>query len=74
MVKKYWVSGVLPVFRDVDGPLFTMDVILDLLQYNGLCDLKEEEVKSITATYLQDTHPVARLTEELWQRTKWYGD
>ena len=46
-VDKYWITGVLPAFRDGISPLSAMDIISFDKQYNSLCGFTENDVKAI---------------------------
>jgi hypothetical protein len=72
VVKKYWITGVLPAFRDGISPLCATDDISSLPQYNSLCGLTQEEVSLITRAYLRDLQPqrLDLIQEEL---KRWYG-
>ena len=52
LVQKYWLTGVLPAFRDAISPLIESKVISTLPEYNGLCGLTDAEVRTIAKTYL----------------------
>ncbi len=52
IVQKYWLTGVLPAFRDGVSPLSVVDVISKDSEYNDLCGLTNEEVHSIASAYL----------------------
>jgi hypothetical protein len=52
VVQKYWLTGVLPVFRNGISPLSAVFPISSLPQYHGLCGLTDDEVRSIAEAYL----------------------
>jgi hypothetical protein len=55
IVMKYWLTGVLPAFRDGISPLLAVEVISDKPQYHGLCGLTDTEVQTIAETYLSSS-------------------
>lgn len=52
VIDKYWITGVLPVFRDGVSPLNAVKLISSRAEYHGLCGLTENEVYTITKEYL----------------------
>jgi hypothetical protein len=72
-IRKYWLTGVLPAFRDGISPLIGTRVISELAQYNGLCGLTGEEVETIASVYLRSTHSGDSLAEVLRQMKQWYN-
>ena len=56
VVQKYWLTGVLPAFRDGISPLAATSVISMLPQFHGLCGLTYDEVNAIAQKYLGCTH------------------
>jgi hypothetical protein len=52
VVDKYWITGVLPVFRDGISPLNATQIISDKPGYNDLCGLTDTEVREIAQSYL----------------------
>jgi hypothetical protein len=46
-VAKYWLTGVLPAFRDGISPLTATNVISFNEQYHSLCGLTQEDVNAI---------------------------
>ena len=69
-VKKYWLTGVLPVFRDGISPLTATTVISGLPMYNDLCGLTEDDVHTITKAYLGKT---PQLDARLHEMKRWFG-
>ena len=69
VVQKYWLTGVLPAFRDGISPLSATNVISMLPQYNDLCSLTEDEVRTIAKAYLGSTHPDV----EQQEIKRWYN-
>jgi hypothetical protein len=55
IIVKYWLTGVLPNFRDGTSPLMATRIISDNPEYHGLCGLTDAEVRIITAAYLGPT-------------------
>jgi hypothetical protein len=56
VVRKYWLTGLLPAFRDGFSPLSATALISKLPQYHGLCGFTKEEVDAIAVKYLASTH------------------
>lgn len=52
VVTKYWLTGVLPAFREGISPLTATNNISNWPQYHGLCGLTDAEVLAITTKYL----------------------
>ena len=52
VIKKYWLTGVLPVFREGNSPLTTTEIISMQPQFRGVCGLTEKEVQTIAENYL----------------------
>jgi hypothetical protein len=73
VIQKYWLTGVLPVFRDAISPLSATYIILRLPQYNGCCGLTEDEVQTITTNYLASTHSDDNIAKEVQEIKLWYG-
>ncbi|TDL23078.1 DUF1703-domain-containing protein [Rickenella mellea] len=51
-IKKYWLTGLIPAFRDYFSPLLATWNISMTGSFHGLCGLTEDELKVITETYL----------------------
>jgi hypothetical protein len=73
VVQKYWLTGVLPAFRDGISPLTATSVISMLPKFNGVRGLTDDEVRSIATTYLASTHRGADLERELQDMKRWYN-
>jgi hypothetical protein len=73
VVRKYWLTGVLPAFRDGISPLSATSVISMLPQYHGLCGLTKEEVESIATRYLGSTHTPDQINGKLVLMKSWYN-
>lgn len=52
IIIKYWLTGVLPAFRDGISPLTALNIISFQPQCHRLCGLTDAEVQSITQVYL----------------------
>ena len=72
VVQKCWITSVLPAFRDGISPLCATDDISSRPQFNSLCSLMQEEVSSITRTFLH-TLPVQRLDLIQEELKRWFG-
>jgi hypothetical protein len=73
VVRKYWLTGVLPAFRDGISPLTATSVISTLPQYHGLCGLTMEEVGAIATKYLASTHTSIQIKGALALMKSWYN-
>jgi hypothetical protein len=73
IVKKYWLTGVLPAFRDGISPLSATRIISTLPEYNGVCGLTEDEVYTIAKTYLASTHTAVQLDAVFQDLKRWYN-
>jgi hypothetical protein len=51
-ILKYWITGVLPVFRDGVSPLAATEIISNNATYHGLCGLTDSEVQIIAQKFL----------------------
>jgi hypothetical protein len=69
IVVKYWLTGVLPAFRDGINPLTAICIISNKPEYHGLCGLTDAEVRAITTAYLgpESTDEVMTVLQ------KWYN-
>jgi hypothetical protein len=64
-VAKYWLTGVLPAFRDGISPLTAVEVISFDKKYQSLCGLTEEDVGAIVTRALPG--PVSTMASlKLW--------
>ena len=63
VVQKYWLTGVLPAFRDGVSPLSATQLISMLPEYHGLCGLTDDEVRSIAAAYSGSPKPEDEMLE-----------
>jgi hypothetical protein len=72
VVRKYWLTGVLPAFRDGISPLSATTVISMLPQYHGLCGLTKEEVEAIAKKYLASTHTLNHIKSTVALMKSWY--
>jgi hypothetical protein len=73
VVEKYWLTGVLPVFRDGISPLSATDVISSKPQFHGLCGLTDGEVDTILKAYLSSTYNDSQLKEAMARMKEWYN-
>jgi hypothetical protein len=64
-VMKYWLTGVLPVFRDGISPLTAVTPIWTWSNYNGLCGLTGNEVRVIAKAYLGDFPDLEKHLDEM---------
>jgi hypothetical protein len=72
VVDKYWITGVLPVFRDGISPLNATQIISDKPGYNGLCGLTDTEVREIAQSYLSHIEGW-ELENVVDQLRRWYN-
>lgn len=73
VIQNYWLTGVLPVFRDSFGPLIATTIISTLPQYHGVCGFTEDEVRSITTAYLGSTFSGDDLAQVMRSMRSWYN-
>jgi hypothetical protein len=73
VVRKYWLTGVLPAFRDGISPLSATTLISKLPQYHGLCGLTKEEVDAIAMKYLASTHNRDGIMSAVGLMKTWYN-
>jgi Predicted AAA-ATPase len=70
---KYWLTGVLPAFRDGISPLTAVNIISDKPKYHGLCGLTEVEVEAITKAYLGPESTAEDISKALHTLRRWYN-
>jgi hypothetical protein len=73
VVEKYWLTGVLPVFRDGISPLSQTVIISRMEYFNSCCGLTEDEVRIITSDYLTSTHADDDISTVIQDMKMWYG-
>ena|ERR1700722_870049 len=73
VVAKYWLTGVLPVFRDGISPLTATTVVSRWPEYSGLCGLTEQEVQAIATKYLDPTHSDIHIAQVIQQVKLWFN-
>jgi hypothetical protein len=66
IVVKYWLTGVLPAFRDGISPLSATRTLSKDPMFHGLCGLTDAEVRTIAEDYLP-SHGMAAVMHELQQ-------
>ena len=69
VVQKCWLTGVLPAFRDSVSHLNTTEIISMSYDFNGLCGLTEDEVRTIAETYLG----TSQLDVQLQEIKRWFN-
>ncbi|PVG04789.1 DUF1703-domain-containing protein [Serendipita vermifera] len=67
VVSKYWITGILPVFREEPSPLNATQIISNMPAFNGACGLNDTEVRQIAESYLSPS-------KELGSRRRNEGD
>jgi Predicted AAA-ATPase len=72
-IQKYWLTGVLPAFRDGISPLSATKSISMSPRYNAACGLTEDEVRTIAKAYLASTHDETQLDKELEIMKRWFS-
>lgn len=72
VIQKYWLTGVLPVFRD--GPLGAVQIISTDLSYHDICGLTEEEVRTISSQYLHSKFNECQVLQQLAGIKRWYSE
>jgi hypothetical protein len=60
-VEKYWLTGVLPAFRDWISPLTATQIISFEPQYHSLCGLTQENVNAIVERALPESKRASTL-------------
>lgn len=68
-VKKYWLTGVLPAFRDGSSPLTATEVISFRPQYQSLCGFTQEDVNAIVTRALPESERASALDS----LKRWYN-
>jgi hypothetical protein len=71
-VAKYWLTGVLPAFRDGISPLTATQLISFHEQYQSLCGFTQEDVEAIVIRALRD-FPESERTSTLASLRRWYN-
>jgi Predicted AAA-ATPase len=71
-VEKYWLTGVLPAFRDGISPLSAMRVISFDEQYQSLCGFTQEDVDAIVSRALHH-FPESERDLALKSLSHWYN-
>jgi hypothetical protein len=70
IVIKYWLTGVLPAYRDGISPLSATRNLSKTRQFHGLCGLTDAEVRTIVTQYLSSSpklqsHYIEAVMDEL---------
>jgi len=73
IVVKYWLTGVLPAFRDGISPLTAVNIISNKTEYHGLCGLTADEVQTITQAYLGPRSTPDEISKATDTLRKWYN-
>lgn len=73
VIQKYWLTGVLPVFRDGVSPLAAVQIISMNPSYHGICGLTEEEVRTISLRYLGTQRTECQQSQEVHRMKCWYN-
>jgi Predicted AAA-ATPase len=68
-VKKYWLTGVIPAFRDASSPLTATEVISFRLQYQSLCGFTQEDVNAMVTRALPESERASALDS----LKRWYS-
>jgi hypothetical protein len=71
-VAKYWLTGVLPAFRDGISPLTATRQISFDERYQSLCGLTQEDVDAIVTRALRN-FPESDLASKLDSIKRWYN-
>lgn len=72
-VRKYWITGVLPVFRDGMSPLAATEIISNDPTYHGLCGFTDSEVQMIAQTYLSPVLAPPQVEGVMPKLRNWYN-
>lgn len=73
VIDKYWITGVLPVFRDGISPLTATDIISNKPGFNGLCGLTDTEVRDIAEAYLSRVDQKPEISKVVEHLKRWYN-
>jgi Predicted AAA-ATPase len=73
VIQKYWLTGVLPVFRDGVSPLTAVQIISMDPLYHGVCGFTNEEVEIIAKLYLHPKSSESQISLQLHNMERWYG-
>ncbi|PVG00405.1 DUF1703-domain-containing protein [Serendipita vermifera] len=73
IVQKYWLTGVLPAFRDGITPLTATHIISRDPEYHGLCGLTDTEVETIAQAYLGSEYTPETLEKVMTVLREWYN-
>jgi predicted AAA-ATPase len=68
-VEKYWITGVLPAFRDGISPLTATRIISSYPRYQSLCGFTQEDVNAVVMRAL----PEAMQASTLDYLKRWYN-
>lgn len=73
IILKYWITGVLPVFRDGISPLAATEILSYNAEYHGLCGLTDSEVQTIARTFLSPRLESQAVEDAVETLRKWYN-
>ena len=73
IVTKYWLTGVVPTFREGTSPLAAVDIISDNPESHGLCGFTDSEVQTITETYLSSSHLSCEIHSMMHTLRQWHN-
>ncbi|TDL23610.1 hypothetical protein BD410DRAFT_897248 [Rickenella mellea] len=71
VILKYWITGILPVFRD--GPLSATQILSHETDYHGLHGLTDSEVQTIAQAYLSPTLEPQAVEDVVKTLRSWCG-
>jgi hypothetical protein len=72
-ILKYWITGVLPVFRDGISPLAATEILSRDAEYHGLCGLTDSEVQTIAQAYLSPVLEPQAVEDAVKTLRIWYN-
>ena len=72
IIVKYWLTGVLPAFRDGISPLTATTILSTQPKFHGLCGFMHAEVQIIAQTYISSSpelqsYDIDAVMHTLWQ-------
>jgi hypothetical protein len=72
-ILKYWITGVLPVFRDGISPLTATVILSSDPEYHGLCGLTDSEVRTVAEAYLSPVLEPQAVEDAIQTLRNWYN-
>lgn len=73
IVVKYWLTGVLPAFRNGISPLSATRILSKTPQFHGLCGFTDAEVRTIAESYLPSTSKSYDIEAVMHELQQWHN-